>query len=425
MADTTALGHDEVSGDDRVRAAYERVRADGDAPGADGSAVRSLVWDSWRRSLRSGADPHASKALGGQSLTDTEFAQYRAHHPMTSVRPVVQSLLLDDIADSGVVLALTDEVGRLLWIEGDSGARRRAERINFVEGSLWSEEIVGTNAPGVALALDQSVQIRGPEHFAEPVQKWSCAAAPVHDPATGHVIGVVDVTGGREVSAPFALSAVRLAVTAVENELRSHAIDLARLDSRRPHLSVLGGGLRWTSRAGSTALSRRHAEILLLLSHFREGLSTEALALALAEDGVDPVTVRAEISRLRRDLGTELIGSRPYRLATAIDSDVDELTESIRRRELVDAIGRFGNGGLLATSTAPGVVEMFEEIREDLRSAVIASADANALRLWTESPHGRDDVTAWHRLGSVLPQGHPERALVGGRIRVLDRRFGV
>ena len=197
MADTTALGHDEVSGDDRVRAAYERVRADGDAPGADGSAVRSLVWDSWRRSLRSGADPHASKALGGQSLTDTEFAQYRAHHPMTSVRPVVQSLLLDDIADSGVVLALTDEVGRLLWIEGDSGARRRAERINFVEGSLWSEEIVGTNAPGVALALDQSVQIRGPEHFAEPVQKWSCAAAPVHDPATGHVIGVVDVTGGR------------------------------------------------------------------------------------------------------------------------------------------------------------------------------------------------------------------------------------
>ena len=41
----------------------------------------------------------------------------------------------------------------------------------------------------------------------------------------------------------------------------------------------------------------------MLLQSFPDGLATEQLALMLAEDGLDPVTVRAEISRLRKDPG--------------------------------------------------------------------------------------------------------------------------
>ncbi|MDY6810342.1 MAG: transcriptional regulator, partial [Actinomycetota bacterium] len=358
---------DSVSASSRVRRAYEDFLS-GITPADD--SVRSLVRDSWARSVSRGVNPgEAVPDNDAVSMTAAQFAEYRAAHPITAVRPLVQSLMLDDIADTGVVVALTDQAGRLLWVEGATDARDKAADINFVEGSLWSEEVVGTNAPGLALAVDRGVQVVGPEHFAGPVQQWSCAAAPVHDPMTGHVIGVIDVTGGREVAAPFALAAVRSVVAAVERELQSRAVDLADPATFSPapvgaRLSVLGsGGYLWRAGASERSLSRRHAEILLLLEAFPEGLNTEQLALLLAEDGVDPVTVRAEISRLRRDLGTDVVASRPYRLIVELSSDVSAVRDRIGAGgDLGAAIDLLGRGGLLAESSAPGVVELFEEL---------------------------------------------------------------
>lgn len=420
----------------RIRRAYEDFLSGGNPP-AD--AVRSIVRDSWARSLTRGVDPSEAAADGDRAsvMSPAEFAAYRAAHPITAVRPLVQSLMVDAIADTGVVVALTDQAGRLLWIEGDTAARDRAGHINFVEGTVWSEEVVGTNAPGLALAVDRGVQVVGPEHFAGPVQEWSCAAAPVHDPLTGHVIGVIDVTGGREVAAPFALAAVRSVVAAVERELRAGAVDLADPSTFDPaprpqgaaHLTVLGDGSgRWHRVAdgpGARTLSRRHAEILVLLQAFSEGLNTEQLALKLAEDGLDPVTVRAEISRLRRDLGADVVASRPYRLTLDITSDIDTLRSRIASgSDLASVVDDLGRGGLLAESSAPGIVDIFEELREDLRSRLFASGDVAALRRWTSSTHGRDDLAAWRRLEHRLPVGDPDRAVVGGRIRLLDKRYG-
>ncbi len=425
MSDASALST-------RIRRAYEDFLS-GVTPSSD--AVRSMVSDSWKRSIDKGVDPGDTGSLQSSvpQMSETEFADYRAAHPITSVRPLVQSLMLDDIADTGVVVALTDQVGRLLWVEGASEARDRASHINFVEGSLWSEDVVGTSAPGLALAVDRGVQVVGPEHFAGAVQEWSCAAAPVHDPLTGHVLGVIDVTGGREVAAPFALAAVRSVVAAVERELQSHAVDLAnpttfaRGSTAQTRLTVLADNTyRWHRDGQVRTLSRRHAEILLLLQTYPEGLNTEQLALMLAEDGIDPVTVRAEISRLRRDLGNDVVQSRPYRLTVDLGSDVADLRARLRDGgELGSVIDELGRGGLLAESSAPGVVEIFDEVREDVRSRAIAEGDVAVLRRWTSSIHGRDDLVAWRRLEHRLPVGHPDRAVVGGRIRLLDKRYGV
>ncbi|MGW5523609.1 GAF domain-containing protein [Gordonia sp. NPDC003950] len=422
-------------GTSRIRRAYEDFLS-GITPPTD--AVRSVVRESWSRSRDRGIDPVDPLPEDDDSATMTmaEFSRYRQDHPITSVRPLVQNLMLDDIADSGVVVALTDQVGRLLWVEGSTEARDRAATINFVEGSVWSEDVVGTNAPGLALAVDKGVQVIGPEHFSDAVQDYSCAAAPVHDPLTGHVIGVIDVTGGREVAAPFALAAVRSVVAAVERELQSRAVNLADpatfaapAESGGARLTVLGDNTyRWRrdgDAAGERTLSRRHAEILILLQAYPEGLNTEQLAIQLAGDGIDPVTVRAEISRLRRDLGTDVVSSRPYRLTVDMTSDIGD----IRRRiadggDLSAVVEALGRGGLLVESTAPGITEIFEEIREDVRSRVIADGEVGALRTWTSSTHGRDDLVAWRRLEHRLPVGHPDRAVVGGRIRLLDRRYG-
>ena len=196
------------------------------------------------------------------------------------------------------------------------------------------------------------------------------------------------------------------------------------------HFSVLGDGPhRWrrtTAPSSARTLSPRHAEILVLLQAFPEGLNTEQLALKLAEDGLDPVSVRAEISRLRRDLGADVLASRPYRLTLEVSSDLQDIRTRIESgTDLASVVDEVGRGGLLAESTAPGIVEIFEELREDLRSRLIASGDVAALRKLTSSVHGRDDLVAWRRLEHRLPVGHPDRALAGGRIRLLDKRYGL
>lgn len=420
MADGTPLA--------RVRHAYEQLLAGTALP--DG-VVRAVVRESWQRSLGRGISPEQVSADTGRPMSDDDLAAYRAAHPLSPVLPLVRSLIVDDIADAGVVVTVADEHGRLLWIDGDSQARDKAAGINFVEGSVWSEDTVGTNAPGLALAVDQSVQIRGPEHFSGPVQHWNCAAAPVHDPATGRLLGVIDVTGGKAAAAPFALAAVRSVVAAVERELQSRAVDLADPEAfDRPEPAIIlnlldGAGPNWCAPGGSRRpLSRRHGEILLLLHSYPEGRSTEELAMALSEDDLDAVTVRAEISRLRRDLG-DVIAARPYRLTVPVDCDVTRVAAMIADGDTAGAITALGRGGLLAESLAPGVVELFEELREDLRSQLLAAGDPSGLTAWTSSPLGRDDGQAWRRLVDRLPEGDPQRAVAAGRARLLDRRFGL
>ncbi|KMS78189.1 diguanylate cyclase [Streptomyces leeuwenhoekii] len=82
------------------------------------------------------------------------------------------------------------------------------------------------------------------------------------------------------------------------------------VDLRRPRrwsVEVTGGAGSW-----SRELSPRHAELLYLLAVHRTGRSAAGLAADLFGDPARTVTVRAEMSRVRRYLGAHL-QHRPYR----------------------------------------------------------------------------------------------------------------
>ncbi|MEI6624282.1 MAG: GAF domain-containing protein, partial [Actinomycetes bacterium] len=185
------------------------------------SWVRPLIVDSWRRAATQGVDPSAAEMP--VVLDDSELAEARSGSRLEAVVPLIRSILTGAATEAGHVVAVGDESGRLLWVEGDSRAVRRAESIGFTQGSVWSEAVAGTNAPGTALALDSPVQIFRAEHFVGSVHSWSCVAVPVHDPSTGETIGVVDVTGGDSVASPMSLGLVRATVAAAESELRTLA----------------------------------------------------------------------------------------------------------------------------------------------------------------------------------------------------------
>ncbi|MBO1753099.1 transcriptional regulator [Actinotalea sp. BY-33] len=395
----------------RTRRAHEAFLG-----GRAGAPVRQVVLDSWRRSRRSGVDPEHPRVevdLTGRGLVD-----HRDQHPLAAALPVVRRALLEGPGTDGVVVALGDAAGRLLWVEGDRGVRRRLDGAGFVEGSCWLEGAVGTSAPGIALATDHEVQVFAAEHFSLAVQPWSCSAAPVHDPTTGAVLGVLDLTGGDQAAAPHMMALVRATVMAVEAQLALAALR-APAPPGRPGLTVLG---RTTGRVGGVDLTLRHAEILLLLSRHPEGLGAEELAVLLHPGEVSVVTVRAEISRLRRAVGPLLGGSRPYRLAGELTTDLDLVRARLDRGDAAGAVAAYA-GPVLPRSQAPGVVALREELAAEMAAALEATDDAAALGRWTRSPAGSEHWSAWRRLADLEPPGSCAAVRAEARRSLLDRRL--
>ena len=121
--------------------------------------------------------------------------------------------------------------------------------MNFVEGALWSEPSAGTNAIGTAVAAAHAVQVFAAEHFTEPVQRWTCSAAPVIDPDTGQVIGIIDLTGDFSVVNPLSLAVVVATARAVEELLRG------QLHERDDRLRTRYGQLLGPASAGAALVT--------------------------------------------------------------------------------------------------------------------------------------------------------------------------
>jgi transcriptional regulator of acetoin/glycerol metabolism len=391
-------------------------------------ALRQLVLESWQRSVEGGLDPE--QAMAAIRLDDAALAEIRDTHPLAAGMPVIRRLLVDSAADAGLLVAVSDAAGQLLWVEGSASLRARAEAMHFVPGADWSEVSAGTNAPGTALALDRPVQIFGPEHLARQVTPWSCSAAPIHDPDTGAVLGVLDLTGGAEVATPQSLTLVRATVAAVEAELRIERLSPSTPPSvvssgwSLPALDVLGGhGATLRHGSTTTRLSLRHSELLLLIAESPDGLTTDELGVALSDDEQAKVTIRAEMSRLRSALGPIELSSRPYRLKNAIETDVVRVRDDLARGQLRRAVASY-RGPILPTSAAPAIERLRDELHMYVRSCLLTSDNADALLSFADTAHGRDDFEIWQRTLEVLPLTSPRYAQVAAHVARLDEELG-
>ncbi len=191
--------------------------------------VRDAIADSWRRSSAAGVAPTGNRfapVVAGEEETHDLWED----HPLGRAYPLIRSCLSATAEEGGYLIVISDADGVLLCIEGSAAIRMRAaEVMNFAEGTLWSEPGAGTNAIGTAVAVDHAVQVFGPEHFHEPVQRWVCSAAPIHDPDTGALIGVIDLTGDFSTVHPASLAVATATAAAVEGSLQ---LDLQERDAR-------------------------------------------------------------------------------------------------------------------------------------------------------------------------------------------------
>ncbi len=406
------------------------------------SGVRQLVQDSWQRSLSLRLDP--SSVAPERALTDGELRDLRNQHPLAAVLPVVHNLLIRHATDAELIVAIGDESGRLLWIDGDRVLRRRVEEMLFVEGADWSESRVGTSAPGTALALDRGIQIWRAEHFNTLAHPWSCTAVPIHDPDTGKILGVIDITGGDQAVAPQTLPLVEAAVAAMEAELRIQRLDRpadsplaqrsrASMSVSVPRLvpaglSVLGTDHGQLHCASSTVdASPRHTEILTLLAWHREGLSADRLASFLSDQDTAVETLRAEMVRVRKVLALLdspiMITSRPYRLESKLELDAQRVLAFLERGAHRVALGAY-RGAVLPGSSAPGIVEIRQEVSSRLREALLADASVDLLLSYARTEEATWDTEVWRACQELLPARSPKRAMVVAHLARIEDEIG-
>ncbi|MGW7681644.1 GAF domain-containing protein [Kribbella sp. NPDC054772] len=355
---------------------------------------RALVARSWSRvmSLGLAADHvNARKPMSGEDLLRRRSTS-RLSLVIDELRRVLTS-----VADASLFLMVVcDADGVVLWREGSPRVQLTADRLGFLEGMVWTEQVVGTNAIGTALAEAAPVQLFSAEHYENYQHPWYCTAWPIHDPRDGQLLGVVDVSGPALTLHPAIAALVESAVRLAETSLWRHhqerleslrrsteavvgttngpllvvddhgwvahhsgiaardRIDVPRADRAvavpglglclperlgagwlvrprepgvtvharlcpgpEPRLEVVRDGEPWR-----TSLTRRHAEILTALAAAGpHGLTAAELSTRLYGDSQHEVTIRAEISRLRRVAGA-LVSTHPYRIANGVDLQV-------------------------------------------------------------------------------------------------------
>jgi len=395
--------------------------------------VRAQVAESWFRSAAAGVQ--ADTVDAPITLPQDVLRDHREAHPLAQVFPLLDDVLGQAARDCDAIMAVSDAAGQLLWICGSPGVLRRAESIGFVEGSNWDERLAGTNAPGMALALDESVKVMGAEHFRRSMQQWSCAATPIHDPTTHSLLGVLDITGGADILVPQTMAMVRAAARMAEAELARELLSRRELPER--HTGGMFVVLESLGRADSLLtiddgrgaaktirLSPRHSEILLLLASAPRGLSGDELAVLLYHEDSSASTLRAELNRLRHLLGDELLASRPYRLVAELTADWLAVEAHLAAGAVAAAL-RMYRGPLLPASSAPGVVRLRDYVEASLRQAVLDSHEPDLMSTWTRSAWGADDYEMWQaQLDSLGPKS-PLRPLAAGQLARLDREFSI
>lgn len=449
MFDAFLSDHDYQREVRRAHAGLDRLAIDGDRT----PAVRDVVLRSWIRSVRHLESPEGVLVQTVHERAGLEEA--RRAHPFHDVLGLLHTRLVEPATRAGLLVALSDAHGTLLWVEGGGDTRRRAEGMGFAPGVDWSEAAMGTSAPGLAIASRTGVQVSQAEHFAAPAQQWSCSAVPVLHPVTGEVIGVIDVTGGEDAVSSLVLPLLECTSQAVTRELgslldpraagrgwagrvredlgrtvasRATAVNagLPRTEAPTVRLRVTGAPPATIGWGGqSRDLSTRHAELLTLLHWHAGGLSAAELAEALCPGGGQEVTVRAEIARLRKGIllhGDGLIGvaSRPYRLTGSLVSDVALCHRALGLGDLAAAMHHY-RGQLLPGSEAPGIREIRDEVSALLRETVLQAGSWSQLWHYSTLPEAHADSEVLMTVLARAPRAAPERCAAIVRLESLER----
>jgi hypothetical protein len=343
-------------GTDLSKYARELVRMHEAILGGSHSPMRprDLVARSWARVLGLGLNPAGISTRDPLRIDEVE--RRRRESPLNGVIDELKQVVSSVADASHFLMVVTDADGVLLWREGSSLVRRRADTVGLIEGALWTESTVGTNAIGTALAEAAPVQLFSAEHFEQNQHPWYCTASPIHDPRTGELLGIVDVSGPALTLHPAISALVETGVRLAESQLwRQHEDRLERLRrSAAPLLATLSGPMLlvdddgWVAHNSGIAVRERIAA-----PRADRALAIPGLGLCLPQPLTDGWLVRP--SGTDQSVSAELNLTHPPTLEVSAGEQPWRSTLTNRHAEILLLLHAAGPSGLNADQLSRGL----------------------------------------------------------------------
>ena len=210
----------------QIQRSWDRLLGEGalgpELPPQATAGMRPMIVESWRRVLATGLEP--IDVLPSIEADPSETRERWLEHPLGLLSHVLVEPLQLLAEESNSVVQVTDPSGLTLYLGGPEWLKARAAEMSLVEGARCSETVNGTNGVGTALATDHPVQVFAFEHFSHHHREWVCSGAPIHDPVSGRLVGIIDLSSPWRIAHPRSLELVTTAATTTERCL---------LDSRR------------------------------------------------------------------------------------------------------------------------------------------------------------------------------------------------
>lgn len=175
-------------------------------------SLREEIAVSWQRSRLAGL-PIDEAEIPYEPDLDIESRLSWAAGP-------VLDRVAEDLVQTSISLILTDERAAILDRRvGDRNLLAGLDRVSVAPGFRFRETDIGTNAIGTALEQQAPCVVEAGEHFVTALGVLACAAAPIADPRTGRMLGVVDLTTRAAQANPLMLPFAKRAAWEIEQRL--------------------------------------------------------------------------------------------------------------------------------------------------------------------------------------------------------------
>jgi transcriptional regulator of acetoin/glycerol metabolism len=216
------------------------------------SIVRPAIRHSWERSATLGVDAHAAGSPKSTSEDGLQKLRRENRELLLSASAAFRHVT-EAVVEGGTMAVMTDSQGTILEVGGSNRTIDLARGIRLEVGAAWGESIAGTNGIGTALMTGLPSYIHAAEHFCEGVKAWSCVGIPLRDPLDGSMLGLIDLSGPRDVFHHYNLALALLSARQIQQSL-TERMDKERISLLEISLSRVPS---FASSEGMVLLDRR------------------------------------------------------------------------------------------------------------------------------------------------------------------------
>ncbi len=333
----------------------------------EGISISREVRDSWQRSERYQVSPYKTRC--DMVLTESELRAQKANNRLLLTHATAMMANLREYTEgSGYLFSLADNKGCILARAGDREALDYGNGLNLIEGSNWSERVMGTTSGTVAAIEHKPIQLIGYEYWCNLTPFVISSSCPIFDPED-NLIGVWSVAGPYHPINRHTMGMVVAASRALERQMAlQHALEQSEMESlyKTTIMESMSDGVMTLDCQGRVIVMNK---------------------LAAHNLGIDPGPTMNKTLK-------ELMPPNNEPFFSAI-SDNKELSRLIEIQRILQPIQKYKRmlekvSGAHATITFDDIIGQSRELNYTLRLAEIASKSDSNVLLLGESGVGKE-----------------------------------